>query len=189
MQKTMLDEKILGKKVKLKKLSMELAETIFKYVDQDRERLGKFLPWVEFTKTIEDEIEYIQLSHEKWNDFSLYDFAIYETKSNTYLGNIGVHTIDWVNNACEIGYWILGKFEGKGFISDALEALEKELFKVGFNRIEIRCSSINERSANIPIANGYTLEGELKQNSIEMGKYRNTKIFAKLASSFIIEDH
>lgn len=184
MIQTELREKLNGNRITLKKNELEQAETIFDYVNLDRTRLGKFLPWVEFTNTLQDEIDYIKHTHEKWEEKSLFDFGIFDNKSNTYMGNIGVHTIDWFNSSCEIGYWILGKFEGQGFVSDALKTLEKHLFEIGFNRIEIRCSDLNERSANIPKSNAFVFEGELRQNTIQMGSYRNTKVFSKLASDF-----
>ena len=28
------------------------------------------------------------------------------------MGNLGVHTIAWESRCCELGYWILGDFEG-----------------------------------------------------------------------------
>jgi len=32
--------------------------------------------------------------------------------------------------------------------------------------------------------NNYKLEGELRENAIELGQYRNTKIFSKLKSEY-----
>ncbi|MBP9707177.1 MAG: GNAT family N-acetyltransferase [Oligoflexales bacterium] len=86
------------------------------------------------------------------------------------------------NNRCEIGYWISGVFEGKGYISDALAALEISLFDIGFNRIEIHCSSLNSKSMSVAKRNSYQLEAYLKQEEIKNGAYRDTLIFAKLAS-------
>ncbi len=63
---------------------------MFNYVDQDRERLRQFLPWVDLTKTLEDEIGYIKHTHERWDDYTLFDYGIFDTESNTYLGNIAI---------------------------------------------------------------------------------------------------
>ena len=186
MKKKYFNSQLNGSKVILKRHSLDLAETMFNYVDQDRERLRQFLPWVDQTKTLDDEIGYIKHTHQKWDEYILFDYGIFDIESNTYLGNIGTHTISWNNNCCEIGYWILGKYEGKGFISNALKTLEKHIFDLGFNRIEVRCSDLNEKSANVPKNNGYTLEGELRKNAIELGHYRNTKIFSKLKTEYIL---
>jgi len=64
MEKLYLPEIITGERIVLKKHSLELAKTMFEYVDQDRERLREFLPWVDATKTIQDEENCrIQLLH------------------------------------------------------------------------------------------------------------------------------
>lgn len=96
------------------------------------------------------------------------------------MGNIGIHLIDWNHNRCEIGYWILGDYEGQGFISEAVTALEKKCFEIGFHRIQIRCSSKNKKSAGVPVRCGYVLDGILKQDALENGEYRDTMVYGKV---------
>jgi ribosomal-protein-serine acetyltransferase len=162
---------------------------MFRYVDQDRERLREFLPWVDQTKTVEDEAGFIRMTHEKWETGELFDFGIFRKSDGTYLGNVGVHSISWQHHRCELGYWILGNFEGQGYMSEAVRALEAELFGLGFNRIEIHCSSSNLKSAAVPKRCGYQLEGVHRQDTIELGEYRDTFVFAKLKSEFEAAAH
>ncbi len=178
---------LLGNRIYIKKHDEYLAETMFYYVDSDRERLGKFLPWVLFSKTVQDELNYIRHTHRCWDDGTIFDFGIFLKENNLYIGNIGVHTIHWKNNRCEIGYWILGKFEGQGYVSEAVRLLEKHLFEIGFHRIEIRCSSLNFRSANVPVSCGYFFEGILKDNTldIEYEKYSDMYVFSKISTSYL----
>jgi len=178
-------EKIEGKKVILKKHNLSLATNMFSYVDQDRERLEKFLPWVFMTNSVKDEEDYILSTHKKWDEMSLFDYGLFRKEDDLYMGNLGVHTINWESNSCELGYWILGEFEGNGYMSDAVLTLEQYLFQQGFNRIQIRCSSINERSSNIPKRNQYQLDGVLREDAVELGEYRDTKIFSKTAGDYL----
>ena len=180
-----LPVEIQGGKITLKKHSLALAQTMFDYVDADRVRLQVFLPWVEFTKTVQDEIEYIKTTQQKWEECSLFDYGIFLKENNTYVGNIGVHTISWNHNRAELGYWILGKYEGQGLISDAVCAIEKTLFERKFNRIEIRCDANNLKSGNVPKRNGYTLEGTLREHRIEQERFKDTQVYAKLKREFI----
>lgn len=182
MKSRTLNECLEGKKLYLKKHEESMAQKMFEYVDRDRKRLDSFLPWVIHIQNSKDELKYIKSTHEKWEKAELFDFGIFIKESNEYIGNIGVHTIHWPTNRGEIGYWILGDFEGKGYVSEAVTILEKHLFEVGFHRIEIRCSDLNHRSEGVPKRCGYTYEGMLRENVIEKGKYRNTKIFSKLCT-------
>jgi ribosomal-protein-serine acetyltransferase len=180
MKKQHFPEILIGKRITLKKHQQNLASVMFHYVDQDRQRLRTFLPWVDETTTIKDEINYIQMTQEKWERFELYDYGIFQTEADLYMGNIGVHTISWAHECCEIGYWILGDYEGKGFISEAVKLLQEESFSQGFHRVEIRCSSLNKKSSAVPRRLGFCFEATLKENMIERGKYRDTMIFSLL---------
>ncbi len=178
-----LPEIIKNQRITLKKHSLDLAALMFSFVDQDRLRLQNFLPWVNQTKSVQDEIEYIQVTHRNWEAFASYDFGIYRNHDDQYLGNIGIHTISWANNRCEIGYWILGIYQGQGFVSEAVILLENTCFEMGFHRLEIHCSSKNVKSMNVPKRCGYELEGTFKQDSIENGEYRDTHVFGKIQNS------
>lgn len=180
MERKEFPELITSPRLELRKHTQDLAETMYSYVDQDRERLRMFLPWVDMTRSVDDETAYIKMSHASWEKGTLFDYGLFERETGTYLGNIGVHNIAWAHDRCELGYWILGKFEGKGFVSEAVEALEKVCFGMGFHRVEIRCCSINPRSAAVPRRLGYSLDGTLKENTIEQGNYRDTLVFGKL---------
>lgn len=175
-----LAETIPGERVTLRKHKIEMAETMFRYVDEDRVRLGQFLPWVPMTLGVHDERDYIEMTLSQWNDFKMFDYGIYENATGLYMGNIGVHTIDWDNDRCELGYWILGRFEGKGFVSEAVRVLEKNLFDGGFYRIEIRCSSLNRKSSQVAERCHYKFEGCLREHAVENGQRRDTLIFSKL---------
>ena len=181
MRKIPLSEHLKGERIYLQKHELDLATKMFNYIEKDRERLARFLPWVDLVKSADDQEKYIKLTHKNWKEGSQFDYGVF-LHDGTYLGNIGVHTIKWEHSSCELGYWILGKFEGKGYVSEAVKVLEKHLFEKGFNRIQIRCSDLNSRSEKVPKSCGYFYEGTARQACFEKGAYRNTKTFSKLAS-------
>lgn len=181
MEKGTFPEIIEGEKVVLKKHRLELAEQMFRYIDRDRERLRQFLPWVDKTKSAEDSAAFIKMSQKKWETGELFNYGIFDRETKTFMGNIGLLAVKWEHDRCEIGYWILSDFEGKGFMSSAVTALEKTCFDRGFHRVEIRCSSTNVRSAAVPRRLGYQLEGTFREDTVEQGKRRDTLIFGKLS--------
>lgn len=188
MEKHHLPERVESERIYLKKHDSFLADTMFRYVDEDRERLMRFLPWVKFTKSIQDEVDYIKMTHEKWDRHELYDYGIFSKDGDLYMGNVGIHTIAWGSDRCEVGYWILGRFEGKGYMSEAVMALTNHAFDVGFNRVEIHCDPENVRSANVPRLLGFGFEAKLAQHTKDhMGQYRDSLIFARLKSQGVIK--
>jgi RimJ/RimL family protein N-acetyltransferase len=182
MKKEYFPHQFEGERVVMRKHQVDLASMMFDSIEKDRERLRQFLPWVDHTNSVDDEFNYIKMTQEKWDQYELFDYGIFIKDNDEYAGNIGVHSIAWEHERCELGYWIIKKFEGQGYMSDAVTTLENICFSLGFHRIEIRCSSRNTRSASIPKKLGYLQEGFLREESIEMGVYRSTLVFGKLKS-------
>lgn len=123
-----------------------------------------------------------KFANRRWEKNELYDYGIFRKSDNLYMGNVGVHSIQWKTEVCELGYWILGDFEGQGYVSEAVRAIEQACFANGFERVEIRCSSVNFRSASVPMRLGFLLEGTLRSNQKDNGIRRNTLLFARLRS-------
>jgi ribosomal-protein-serine acetyltransferase len=175
-----LPEQIAGEQILLQQHAPHEAEILFKAVDTNRERLGKFLPWVDSTQAVQDEKNYIENCLDKWDQQILFAYSLYRKSDLQFLGVGNVHSISWKDERCELGYWILREYEGQGYISDFVRTIEATCFKLGFFRIEIHCDAKNVRSAAIPLRNGYEKEGHLRSDTIVNGKRRGTLIFAKL---------
>lgn len=172
----------MGARICLCKNEQSNAEEMFQIIDENRNQLAEFLPWPSKINSVQDQLNYIKMTTESWNQKALFDFGIYSLSDQKFIGNIGVHSIDWRNSRCELGYWIVKKFEHQGLVSEAVKILETECFKIGFHRIEIRCSNRNEKSALVALRNNYALEGILKDEVMENGQFRDTYIFAKRAN-------
>lgn len=168
----------------LQKHDVNLAPAMFAMIDQDRERLQIFLPWVPRIKSKQDEVQYILSTHEAWKEGTLFDYSLLLKSDQSFVGTIGAHSINHESKRCEIGYWLVGKNEGQGLMTEAVRGLEKQLFEVGFNRLEIRCDPANLSSARIPLACGYQYEGHLRENDVVNEQVRDTWVFAKLKKNY-----
>lgn len=164
----------------LKRVHVDFVQTIYELVSKNRKYLGEFLPWIEGINSLEDEKESIGIISKRWDEQSMFDYMIFIKDSDTYIGNIGIHTINWSINRAELGYWIGENFQGNGYVTKACRILEQELFKMGFHRIQICCSDKNTSSSKVPERLGYIYEGTLRENAIVNGAYRNTKYYSKL---------
>lgn len=178
-------EKISGDQVVLKKLELKMAPIMFKYVDQDRERLEEFLPWVSEVRSVADEEDFIRYTLEQWKDRESFCYGIFDSNEENYLGNISVFDVRWKHFSCEIGYWIYSKFEGKGLMYKAVRALESRLFALGFHRLVIRCNPDNKRSVQLAKKLVYQLDGVMREDVFTAEGYRDTMVFSKLKTSLI----
>ncbi len=107
---------------------------------------------------------------------------LYLKGTDTFVGSIWLHDINWHVPRFEIGYWCRTRFTGQGYITEAVNGITAFAFDVlGARRLEIRCDSRNERSRRVAERAGYTLEATLRQDDVAPdGELRDRLIFAKL---------
>jgi len=182
MDKKYLDEKLDSERIHLKRFDVDLAQKMFDYIDEDRERLGQFLIWPKFIQTIEDEVNFIKSAREGWDKHEKVTYGIFRNSDDEYMGNISAFDLNWTSHSAEIGYWILGKFEGKGYMSEAVALLDKKLREAGFNRLIIKCDPKNDRSASIPKRFNYQFEGTEREVEYWDEIYHDLNVFSKVNS-------
>jgi len=175
-----LDEEFETDRLIIKKHSLDEAEMMYKAIDSDRGRLAAFMPWPEKIQNAEDELEFLRDCQEWWRVCQQFDYSIYLKENLVFLGNVGVHTIRWGHDCCEIGYWLLVGHEGQGYMREAVAIVEDHLFAKGFNRVEIRCDPNNTRSTKVPAALGYSYEGLLREQTKHGDHFRDTLVYSKI---------
>ena len=155
------------------------SQEVFNLVENSRDSLREWLPWVDFTKSANDIESYFQscIDREKANN----GFDLTINSNNKIVGLIGLHKIDHSNKITSIGYWLPKQNEGKGFMTKSVKALCNYCFNsLNLNRIEISCASDNVKSQNIPKRLNFKLEGTLRQREIIHGKHLDHNLFSLL---------
>jgi len=94
-------------------------------------------------------------------------------------GMIACHHTDWKYKRTEIGYGAFAASRGTGVIPTVLRQLVEFLFKeYGFERIEVRSDVKNISSRRAAEKAGFTFEGELRRNFINLGEVTDDAIFS-----------
>ena len=136
------------------------AATLFQLVEKNREHLRAWLPWLDETTSIQDEIEFIhgQLIRHQKTDGSL--FLIWY-QGRTIVGTLSVNQVDHGNQTGWIGYWLDRGHTGKGIMTRAVGAIvDVLLVSCGFNRVVIEIGVGNSASMAIPLRLGFREEGK-----------------------------
>jgi ribosomal-protein-serine acetyltransferase len=147
--------------------------------------LNKFMPWAQVKPSVEESEEFVRQAAANWilknNEEPYLPLFIFDKNTNLFIGGTGYHHYDWEVPCIEIGYWIRSSCAGKGFMTEAINALTQYAFKqLGMKRIAITCDINNERSKKIPEQLGYSLEGILKSNRLKVtGEISHTLVFAR----------
>lgn len=94
----------------------------------------------------------------------------------------GLHRPDWSVPKLEVGYWCRVSETGRGYVSEAVNALTGFAFEVlAAARVELVTDAQNLGSRKVAERCGFALEGVLRQHSrARDGSLRDTCIYARL---------
>ena len=87
--------------LELSLIGMDDASELFSVVDSNRIYLREWLPWLDGTKSIEDENSFISMSLEEYEKREGVIYAI--RLDGNRIGTIGLNWIDWGNKGCGVG--------------------------------------------------------------------------------------
>jgi RimJ/RimL family protein N-acetyltransferase len=134
------------------------------------ESLPSLSPWLHWAQQepapeqAEEEVRRARIAFVERTDLQM---LLFHRQSGELVGGSGLHRIEWEIPKFEIGYWCRGRFEGRGYITEAVRGI------VGFaaayldaRRLEIRCDSRNLRSARVAESAGFELEARLRDASL-----------------------
>jgi len=160
----------VDEETELRILTERDASDLYALVDQNRAYLCRWLPWVDATRSIEDELDFIRITqgHVARND----GFTCAIWHRGMIAGTIGYHPIDWISRKVEIGYMLAPQFQGKGLMTKACRVMVNYAFTVlKLTKVEVRCATDNERSCAIPERLGFT-----RRRTVHNGQWLNDRL-------------
>ncbi len=150
------------------------------------------MPWTQNVQTVAETEESVRRSTALWILREDLRLGLFRKTDGLYVGGCGLHRIDWNVMRFEIGYWVRASLEGQGYIGEAVAGVTAFAFDVlGAERIEIRCDSLNERSAAVARRAGYHLDGTLRNNdtTADGSTLRDTLVFSMLRAEYLKRNH
>ena len=174
--------------IELNLLNQSDSLDIFKTIDSQREYLGKWLPFVEFTKEISDTASFVDSVINTPEEKFEHVFSI--RKSGEFVGLIGFKDTDRLNKKTEIGYWLSEKYQKQGIVTRSVSALCRFAFnELGMNRVQIKCAVGNFASINVPKRLDFKFEGVERQGELlTNGFYTDLEIYSILKQEFFIRN-
>jgi RimJ/RimL family protein N-acetyltransferase len=162
------------------------AEGLEEAVSGDRQALLPWLPWAASSHaSAEESLETIQRFARDRNQADARDFVmgIFDRATGAVIGGTGFHRLSVEDLMGEIGYWIRGSAQRRGYATEAVSGLITAGFGPwGFRRITICCAGRNVASQAIPEKLGIRLEGvEREANWIDGVGWDDHLTYAVLA--------
>jgi RimJ/RimL family protein N-acetyltransferase len=160
------------------------GKAMFESINASLDELKPWLPFAHMEQTVEDVEINIREAHLKFLSREDLRLLVFLKENGNLIASSGLHRINWEIPKFEIGYWIDTRYTGKGYMTEAVQGITEFASKeLNARRIEIRCDTQNVKSAAIPERLGFTLEGILRNDSLEIGsttKLRDTSVYAKI---------
>lgn len=146
------------------------------------ESLAHLLPWMPWAQ---NEPEPLMIKQQQLRFFRAqfdldtdYVFGIFNASETQLLGSTGLHKRSR-EHRLEIGYWIRTQAVGKGYVTEAVQALVYAAFRYhGVKGIDICCDPRNQASYAVAQRCGFTHKETLSgRNQTPDGKPRDTMIW------------
>ena len=161
------------------------AQALYEAVEESRARLRLWLDWVDDFDSFDHARYYVAGAANDWARRRDLFFGIFD-RQGRYLGNVGLHNIDWSLPSFEIGYWLRDSAERHGYAREAVRRLTQFAFDdLHAMRVDIRCDPRNERSRLVAERLGYIYEGCLRNSRHDPdGSPRDTVVYALVPADY-----
>ena len=155
-------EKIKTSRLVLRKIELNDAQQFCELLND--EKVQEYLAGIPENYSYQMAVDYIggKLS-KKYNDQNFYDWGIEENSTHKLIGRITVYKQDEERRMADLIWYLSPHTRGKGYMTEAAEALIKKLQDVGFEKIEAFANIKNKASLCVMKKIGMQYEGTLKK--------------------------
>ena len=173
----------IDKNVRLELTAVSHANELYNAVDQNRDHLSEFLPWVADMQSAADFNLYTQNCEWLYQQKKEVSFVI--LSGEAAVGRVGLHHLNLQNKHAAIGYWLTKDAQGKGIITRSCKKLITYGFEeLGLHRIEIKAAVDNLKSQAIPKKLNFKKEGILREAELVNGKFLDLVPYSMLKNEW-----
>ena len=174
----------VNESIVLRSLHISDARASFNLICKNRDSLGKFLPWVNLVKKVEDEVEFIQQSQAAISEGKKFElgifmkgpikendenhdklFSVFARKTDVSMKMIGTCGFVDIEKTCGwIGYWLDEDFRGQGIITIACKyLLESVAKKLGITEAKMHIQETNLASQRVAKRLGFVSDQKINR--------------------------
>ncbi|MCC8359744.1 GNAT family N-acetyltransferase [Salinimicrobium sediminilitoris] len=108
-------------------------------------------------------------------------WAIISTEDEEFCGAIGFNNLSREHKKAELGFWLLPKYWGRGYVQESMEVvLDHGFGKLDLHRIEAFVETENISSQKALEKQHFQQEGIMRDSEIKDGRFISVVVFSKL---------
>ncbi len=172
--------------VKVVPAALADASALAALVQENAVFLKKYLPKVVTLSSVDACNEHLQYVIDAGKEDELFEWHIFA--NDKLCGAVRLNKIELGNHKASIAYYIGENCQGQGLASSSVRAVLGYCFeKLGFNRIELQCTSTNLASQQVAKRLGFTWEGMLRQAELLENDYVDLFVYGLLHEDFRLQ--
>ncbi|ABS23563.1 GNAT family N-acetyltransferase [Bacillus cytotoxicus] len=169
--------------IELQLLEKHHKEELYQLINQNRNHLRRWLPWVDGTKSADAYDDIFPRWLKKFAEGGGFESGIrYKGK---LVGMVSIHPVSWEKKAASLGYYLAEEAEGKGIITRSVKAVLRYGFEdLKLNKMEIHCGVQNKKNRAVPERLGFRLDGILREEEWLYDHFHDIAVYSLLASEW-----
>jgi ribosomal-protein-serine acetyltransferase len=165
-----LSTRVTDDVVTLRPFRLEDSAQLYEAVRESLINLKPWMSWAHDAYTQQDADDFIRMTRVRWEEKTLYAFAIVDVNNDEVLGGCSLSHKHPIYHYCNLGYWVRTSQHGKGIAGRAAKLAAQFGFEHGgIIRAEIVIARDNEKSIRVAEKIGAHYEGILL-NRMVVGK-------------------
>ncbi len=137
---------------------------------ESMDELCTWMTWCHPAYTVADARAFIAECPIAWSNGDHYSFAIIDSRDYTFLGSIGLNSLNAAHKTANIGYWVRQSAGGRGVATTATRLIARfALRQLELNRLELLIPEVNVASQRVAQKSGAKFEGLLR-NRLMIGE-------------------
>lgn len=166
------------------------AEETLDAVRESLADLNSWMSWAHDDYSIQEAKEFIRVTRARWEEGSLFAFAITDAKSGSILGGCSLSHLHPVYHLCNLGYWVRTSRRGMGVAVRATKLAARYAFeKVGLIRVEIVMAIANSASWRVAEKSGAHYEGILRNRMVVGRDVYDAHMYSLVPQDFGLISH
>ncbi|HAV76410.1 MAG TPA: N-acetyltransferase [Anaerolineae bacterium] len=169
----------------LRPFRMDDSKKLYGAIFESLAELKPWMSWAHDGYTQNESDGFIRITRARWEEKTLFAFAIIDAGNGDLLGGCGLSYKHPVYHFCNLGYWVRTTKQGNGFAGRAAKLAARFGFeKTGLIRAEIVMAVGNEKSRRVAEKIGAHYEGILRNRMVVGKAIYDAHMYSLLPSDF-----